>query len=108
MFRSMTAYSRKCAETDDRSVSAEIKSVNNKFLDLNLRLPRALTPLEPRIRAMFVSAGVSRGKVDVNITAPMAALRRRLLRSTAQPQPRISPRFTRCAMNSVSATTFRS
>lgn len=69
MFRSMTAYSRKCAETDDRSVSAEIKSVNNKFLDLNLRLPRALTPLEPRIRAMFVSAGVSRGKVDVNITS---------------------------------------
>ena len=52
MFRSMTAYSRKCAETDDRSVSAEIKSVNNKFLDLNLRLPRALTPLEPRIRSL--------------------------------------------------------
>lgn len=68
MFRSMTAYSRKCAETDGRSVSVEIKSVNNKYLDLNIRMPRAIVTLEPRIRSLFSEAGVSRGKVDVTVS----------------------------------------
>lgn len=68
MFRSMTAYSRSCAEADGRSVSVEIKSVNNKYLDLSVRMPRALVTLEPRIRARFAEAGVSRGKVDVTVS----------------------------------------
>ena len=68
MFRSMTAYSRKAAETDGRSVSVEIKSVNNKYLDLSVRMPRAIVTLEPRIRSLFAEAGVSRGKVDVNVS----------------------------------------
>ncbi len=68
MFRSMTAYSRRCAETDGRSVSVEIKSVNNKYLDLNIKMPRALITLEPRIRALFAQAGVSRGKVDLTVS----------------------------------------
>ena len=52
MFRSMTAYSRKCAETDGRSVSVEIKSVNNKYLDLSVRY-RALSSRSSRASARF-------------------------------------------------------
>ena len=68
MWKSMTAYCRKCAETEGRTVSVEIKSVNNRYLDLGIRMPRALAGLEGRARALVTGAGVNRGKVDVNIT----------------------------------------
>lgn len=68
MWKSMTAYCRKCAETEGRTVSVEIKSVNNRYLDLGIKMPRALAGLEGRARALITGAGVNRGKVDVNIT----------------------------------------
>ncbi len=68
MFKSMTAYCRKTAAADGREISVEIKSVNNRFLDLSVRLPRTLAAIEPRVRTAVSEAGVSRGKVDVQIT----------------------------------------
>lgn len=68
MFKSMTAYCRKTAAADGREISVEIRSVNNRFLDLSVRLPRTLASVEPRVRAAVSEEGISRGKVDIQIT----------------------------------------
>ena len=63
---SMTGYGFKEAVVDNTQISVEIKSVNNRFLDLNINLPYFLNPLEARVRKA-VSEKVVRGKVDVTI-----------------------------------------
>ena len=44
--RSMTGYGRASLERDGRELTLELKTVNHRFLDLNIRLPRALLFLE--------------------------------------------------------------
>lgn len=66
MIRSMTGYGRGRADTEGRSYNIEIKSVNNRYLDINIRLPRQINPLEERIRK-HISSKVNRGKIDVYI-----------------------------------------
>ena len=63
---SMTGYGH--AEREDDSVQAgvEIRSVNNRFLDVNVSLPAILSPLEARVREV-VGGRVRRGRVDVSI-----------------------------------------
>ncbi|MGP1459284.1 MAG: YicC/YloC family endoribonuclease [Treponema sp.] len=63
---SMTGYSYKEAAAEEADISVEIRSVNSRFLDLNVNLPPYLNPLEQRIRAAVCKKSV-RGKVDVNI-----------------------------------------
>ena len=63
---SMTGYGFKEAVIDNTQISVEIKSVNNRFLDLNINLPYFLNPLEARVRKL-VSEKIVRGKVDVTI-----------------------------------------
>lgn len=63
---SMTGYGFKETVVDNTQISVEIKSVNNRFLDLNINLPPFLNPLEAKIRKI-VSERVTRGKVDVTI-----------------------------------------
>ncbi|MBR4062198.1 MAG: YicC family protein [Clostridia bacterium] len=67
MFRSMTAYGRAALLTDEREITVELKSVNSKFLDLSVKAPRALSPLEPRIKSAVTAHPISRGRVDVFI-----------------------------------------
>lgn len=64
--KSMTGFGR--AETSDEKyhLSVEIKSVNSRFLDLNIRMPKGFNALESRIRTVIRSA-ISRGKVDLFI-----------------------------------------
>lgn len=64
----MTAYGRARETVDGRDTSVELRSVNNRFFDCNVRLPRAYGYLEERIKPYLQSKGISRGKVDVNIT----------------------------------------
>lgn len=66
MIKSMTGYGRGNIEVDGRSFNVEMKSVNNRYLDINIRLPRAINSLEDKIRKEITSK-VSRGKVDVYI-----------------------------------------
>ncbi len=66
MLRSMTGYGRTEAADDTQKLTAETRSVNHRFLDISLRMPKILYPLEQDIRKL-VSANVSRGKVDVNL-----------------------------------------
>ncbi len=69
MIRSMTAFGRFRGPNADgsRDITAEIKSVNNRFLDCSVRLPRSFGYLEEKIKAFVSERGISRGKVDVYI-----------------------------------------
>ena len=73
--RSMTGYARATATVpaaaggqDVREVCVEMRSVNNRYLDLSVRLPRSLTGLEERVRRALTAAGIARGKLDVTVT----------------------------------------
>ena len=66
MIKSMTGYGRGRVLADGLDVSFEVKSVNNRYMDLNIRMPRVYAPLEERVKAL-VGAAISRGKVDVYI-----------------------------------------
>jgi uncharacterized protein (TIGR00255 family) len=52
---------------------AEIRSVNNRYFECSVRLPRAFSGLEERVKPYLLSRGISRGKVEVNITATKSA-----------------------------------
>ena len=66
MVLSMTGYGSASAENQELKIDIEVKSLNSKFLDLNLRLPRLVQPLEMEIRNL-VNRKVKRGKVSLNI-----------------------------------------
>ncbi len=61
---SMTGYGRGEATNGDLTVVVELKSVNNRFRDLNVRVPRQYLVLEPRIQKT-VRDRIQRGRVDV-------------------------------------------
>lgn len=65
--RSMTGYGRGQAEKEGRALTIEVKSVNHRFLDVNLRLPRGLLFLEDPIRRALAER-LGRGHVDVFLT----------------------------------------
>ncbi len=67
MVRSMTGYGKGFAENADARVTIEMKSVNHRYLDLNIKLPKKLNFLESQIRNK-ISESIFRGKVDVYIT----------------------------------------
>lgn len=67
MIRSMTGYGRGKYEIDSREYTVEIKSVNNRFCDISVKLPRSISYLEDKIKKEIASK-ISRGKIDVFIT----------------------------------------
>ena len=68
MLKSMTAYGR-CEKTvGEKEIGVEIKSVNNRFLDASIRLPRSHSYLEDRIKRELSARGISRGKIDINVS----------------------------------------
>ena len=67
MVRSMTGYGKGFAENESARVTIEMKSVNHRYLDLNIKLPKKLNFLESQIRNK-ISESIFRGKVDVYIT----------------------------------------
>ncbi|OPJ61749.1 YicC/YloC family endoribonuclease [Clostridium oryzae] len=67
MVSSMTGFGRAAYEVEGKkSFTIEIKSVNHRFLDINVRIPRTIISLEDRVRKL-VSENLSRGKIDVFI-----------------------------------------
>ena len=64
--RSMTGFGSGVVERDGRKMSIELKSVNHRYLDINLRLPRFLSFLEQQMRSML-KASLTRGHVDIYI-----------------------------------------
>lgn len=67
MIKSMTGFGRGKYENEGRSYTVEIKSVNHKYSDINVRLPRFLNSVEDKIRKT-ISNSISRGKIDVFVT----------------------------------------
>ena len=66
--RSMTAFGRAAVQGEGYELTVELRSVNNRYLDLNFRMPRAWTAQEERIKAALSAMGVSRGKVDISVS----------------------------------------
>lgn len=67
MLRSMTGFGRYEVSSGDRKVTVEMKSVNHRYLELGIKLPRKLNFLEGTVRTEM-KRYVDRGKVDVFIT----------------------------------------
>ena len=69
MIRSMTAFGRavRAGESDGKNITVEMKSVNNRYLDCTVKLPRIYSFLEDRVRQYVQAGGISRGKLDVYI-----------------------------------------
>ncbi len=65
--KSMTGYGRGSVTGDNFAVAVEIKTVNNRYLDIHLRLNQELSALEVPVKRR-IGARLSRGRVDVNIT----------------------------------------
>jgi uncharacterized protein (TIGR00255 family) len=64
--KSMTGFGRGAASGEEFNVAVEVKTVNNRYLDIHLRLSQELSPLETMIRKR-VGARLSRGRVDLTI-----------------------------------------
>jgi uncharacterized protein (TIGR00255 family) len=59
----MTAFARESLNTDQGTLTVELRSVNHRYLDCSFKLPDVLRPLEPRLREQ-IGAALARGKVD--------------------------------------------
>lgn len=71
MIKSMTGYGRARENRNGRDITVEVRSVNNRYLDCTVKLPRAYIFAEDAVKAR-VQKAVSRGKVDVFITMESA------------------------------------
>ena len=67
MIKSMTGYGRARQTVNGRDITVEVRSVNNRYLDCSVKMPRAYIFAEDAIKAL-VQKSASRGKVDVFIT----------------------------------------
>ena len=67
MIKSMTGFGRCEVQKDSRKFTVELKSVNHRYLDVNIRMPKKLNFFETAIRTLLMSYA-NRGKVDIFIT----------------------------------------
>ena len=67
MIKSMTGYASLTRDDDAAAISVTVKGVNHRFLDLQLRTPTAIAPLESRLRAI-VQQRVARGRIEVTVS----------------------------------------
>lgn len=68
MIRSMTAFGRAKREGEIKDVTVELKSVNSRYFDCTVKMPRAYIFLEERIKNYVQKNAIGRGKVDVFLT----------------------------------------
>jgi uncharacterized protein (TIGR00255 family) len=65
--KSMTGFGRGVVQEEDFAVTVELKTVNNRFLDIGLRLSGEMQPLESTVKRQ-IGNRLSRGRVDVNLS----------------------------------------
>lgn len=68
MARSMTAFGRASEVVNGKEILVEIRSVNNRYLDTSVKISRAYSALEEKVKAYLQTKGVCRGKVDVTVS----------------------------------------
>ena len=66
MIKSMTGFASLTDDDEAATITVTVRSVNHRFLDLQLRLPPTLAAIEPRLRAL-VQQRVARGRVEVMV-----------------------------------------
>ena len=64
MIKSMTAFGRVEKTVEDHSYTVEMRSINRRYCEISVRMPKQLLPLEERIKKL-VATKISRGRVDV-------------------------------------------
>ena len=67
MIRSMTGFGRSEASNDDYKIAVEMKSVNHRYLDLGIKMPKKFNAFEGELRSLLKQQ-IQRGKVDLYIT----------------------------------------
>ena len=67
MIKSMTGYGRAIYENEERTYTIEIKSVNNRYSDITIKMPKAISFLEDKIKKE-IGKYISRGKVEVYVS----------------------------------------
>lgn len=82
MSKSMRAFGRARAVTPDGAwdIAVEIKSVNSRYFDCSVKLPRSLSHLEEKVKSYLSGRGVSRGKVEVFVSLDVIADRETAVR----------------------------
>lgn len=71
MVKSMTGYGRAEQSLNGRTITVELRSVNNRYLDCSIRIPRLYLFAEDGLKSQ-VQSSISRGKVDVFVTIDSA------------------------------------
>ena len=64
--KSMTGYGYREMQNESHQISVELKSYNNRYLDININVPSSLGILEPRLRE-YLSSRLNRGRVELTI-----------------------------------------
>jgi uncharacterized protein (TIGR00255 family) len=86
MMRSMTGFASLTREDEAATIGVTIRSVNHRFLDLQLRLPQSVSDLEPRVRS-GLQKRLSRGRVELAVSVH--------LRSTTAPSVELNADFVK-------------
>ena len=84
MIKSMTGFASLTRDDERGAIGVTIRSVNHRFLDLQLRLPPVIADLEPRLRAL-VQKQLARGRVEISVSLQ--------LRQNAAPQIELNEEF---------------
>jgi len=69
VIRSMTGFGRAAFQLENASYDVEVRSVNHRYLDAKLRLPRSMQGFESEVRGR-IQKRFSRGKLDLSVTSP--------------------------------------
>ncbi len=67
MIQSMTAFGRARTEGEKKDITVEIRSVNSRYFDATVRLPRDYSVFEDRIRTYVQKNGATRGKIEISV-----------------------------------------
>ncbi len=70
MIKSMTGFAALTREEADAAISVTVRSVNHRYLDLQLRVPQLFSALEPRLRAV-VQQHAARGRVEIAVSVQL-------------------------------------
>ena len=92
MIKSMTGFASLTRDDERAAMGVTIRSVNHRFLDLQLRLPPTIADLEPRLRAM-IQKQLARGRVEVSVSLQ--------LRQPAPPQVELNEAFAQALASAI-------
>src|SRR6266508_824146 len=73
MIKSMTGFSSVTREDDRATIAVTIRALNHRHLDLQIRMPQSLAPLESEARAL-VAKHVARGRVELSVSLQLRQL----------------------------------